>query len=247
MEKILIHSYKGGTGKTTVALNTASLLARDNRILLIENDFLMPSLFYILMNEPDIYFNDYFKGDATFKETIVRDVRPNLDVIFTNKDFDPNEKIVSSDQNWFLSQLKTMIQDLDSLKDQYKFVIFDSPPGWHLIVINLIMLANRAILLLRPNSFAIDGTKRMIEIIYKRAKPMNSWEIYLLFNQVPEIDMRADIERWTGELKQKGLKYAGSISCSCDTSYQMAHEAMILPEDHRFNIALQAALDKILM
>jgi MinD-like ATPase involved in chromosome partitioning or flagellar assembly len=247
MEKILIHSYKGGTGKTTVALNTASLLARDNRVLLIENDFLMPSLFYILMNEPDIYFNDYFKGDATFKETIVCDVRPNLDVIFTNKDFDPNEKIVSSDQNWFLSQLKTMIQDLDALKDQYKFVIFDSPPGWHLIVINLIMLANRAILLLRPNSFAIDGTKRMIEIIYKRAKPMNSWEIYLLFNQVPEIDMRTDIERWTGELKQKGLKYAGSISCSCDTAYQMAHEAMILPEDHRFNIALQAALDKILM
>ncbi|MFX0210635.1 MAG: ParA family protein [Candidatus Hodarchaeota archaeon] len=247
MEKILIHSYKGGTGKTTVALNTASLLARDNRVLLIENDFLMPSLFYILMNEPDIYFNDYFKGDATFKETIVCDVRPNLDVIFTNKDFDPNEKIVSSDQNWFLSQLKTMIQDLDALKDHYKFVIFDSPPGWHLIVINLIMLANRAILLLRPNSFAIDGTKRMIEIIYKRAKPMNSWEIYLLFNQVPEIDMRTDIERWTGELKQKGLKYAGSISCSCDTAYQMAHEAMILPEDHRFNIVLQAALDKILM
>jgi MinD-like ATPase involved in chromosome partitioning or flagellar assembly len=33
MEKILVHSYKGGTGKTTVALNAASLLARDSKIL----------------------------------------------------------------------------------------------------------------------------------------------------------------------------------------------------------------------
>ena len=86
----------------------------------------------------------------------------------------------------------------------------------------------------------------MIEFIYKRAKPIRNWEIYLLFNQVPEIDMCEDLESWANSFIANGLKYAGYISCSCNTAYQMAHEAVIFPEDHRFNIALQVALDKIL-
>lgn len=35
MEKILVHSYKGGTGKTTVALNIANILSHHNKILLL--------------------------------------------------------------------------------------------------------------------------------------------------------------------------------------------------------------------
>ncbi|MFX0182299.1 MAG: tyrosine-protein kinase family protein [Candidatus Hodarchaeota archaeon] len=243
MEKILVHSYKGGTGKTTVALNIASLLSQSSKILLIENDFIMPSFFNIFKLEPDVYFNDYLNGNANFDDVIQHEVKSNLDVILTNKTFDPNERVMGSDQEWFLNILGRMIEDFKALEDNYDYVIFDSPPGWNLIVVNLIMLSTKAILLLRPNSYAVNGTKRMIEILYKRVKPMGSWDIYLLFNQVPEVDMKSDLERWAREFQKDGINYAGYISCSCNTSYQMAHEATIFSSDHEFNQALQNSLN----
>ncbi|MFW9779685.1 MAG: ParA family protein [Candidatus Heimdallarchaeota archaeon] len=245
MEKILIHSYKGGTGKTTVAVNIAGLLARKNRILLVENDFMMPSFFDIFKREPDFYFNDYLMGNVTFKKTICPNIRFNLDVVFTNNHFDPNEKVMGSDQEWFMTVLERMMIDLKSLESTYDYVVFDTPPGWHLILVNLIMLSDKAVLLLRPNSYEVNGTKIMLRILYKRAKPGANWNIYLLFNQVPEVDMRADLERWAKEFRDDGIKYIGSISCSCEISYQIAHERSIFKPDHKFNVELQEALNQL--
>ena len=246
MEKILIHSYKGGTGKTTIALNTASLLANHNKVLLVENDFMMPFFFAIFKREPKFYFNDFFNGTAIFEDIIVPEIMSNLDVVFTNKKFDPNEKIMGSDQEWFFSALETLMEEFGKLEAKYDYIIFDTPPGWHLIVVNLIMLSTKAILILRPNSFAVEGTKRMIEIIYKRSRPMRNWDVCLMFNQVPEIDMKADLDRWAGEFQEDGIKYLGHISCSCNNSYQMAHETAIFSPDHTFNQELQNALNKLL-
>ncbi len=246
MEKILVHSYKGGTGKTTVAVNIASLLSLKNQVLLIENDFMMPSFYDIFNREPNAYFNDYLNGIVNFDEVIEHAVKPNLDVVFTNNKFDPNEKVMSSDQEWFLSILKQMIADLNTLEKKYSYVIFDTPPGWHLIVVNLIALSNKAILLLRPDSYEVNGTKIMLDILYKRAKPMSSWDVYVLFNQVPEVEMRVDLDNWAGELQKEGMKYVGYISCSCNIAYEMAHNTKIFPLEHEFNRALQSALEILL-
>jgi MinD-like ATPase involved in chromosome partitioning or flagellar assembly len=246
MEKILVHSYKGGTGKTTISINVAALLSSDNRVLLIENDFMMPSFYNIFKYEPKLYFNDYLNEQANFDEIIVPNLKSNLDVIFTNVNFNPNEKVMSSDQSWFFATLKKMMKDFEALEGTYEYIIFDTPPGWHMIVINLIMLSNKAILILRPNGYAVAGTKRMIEILYKRAKPLKNWEVYLLFNQIPErADFNPDIEKWSAEFHQAGIKFAGEVPCSCEISYQLAHETSIFPDDHEFTKALNLALKKI--
>lgn len=246
MTRILVHSYKGGTGKTTIALNTSSLLARNSKVLLVENDFMMPSFFAIFKQDPPLYFNDYFNGDAGLEEVIVHGVKPNLDAIFANKRFNPDEKIMGSDQGWFLAILSTLMKDFGKLDEEYDYIIFDTPPGWHLIVVNLIMLSNKAILILRPNFFAVEGTRRMVEILYKRARPMKNWEVYLMFNQVPEVEMTEDLDKWSGEFQGEGIKYAGSISCSCKNSYMMAHEAAIFPPEHEFNRSLQESLERLI-
>jgi MinD-like ATPase involved in chromosome partitioning or flagellar assembly len=47
MDSILVHSYKGGAGKTIVSVNLANQLKEvyNKKILLIEIDFKMPSFF----------------------------------------------------------------------------------------------------------------------------------------------------------------------------------------------------------
>ncbi|MHA1977734.1 MAG: tyrosine-protein kinase family protein [Candidatus Hodarchaeales archaeon] len=238
MEKIFVHSYKGGTGKTTVAVNLANILSQDHKVLLIENDFSMPSFYNIFSCDPDTYFNDYLSRNVDFEKVIIPNLKPNLDVVFANKNFNPMEKIMGSDQEWFLNLLGRMITDLKALENKYQYVVFDSPPGWHMNLVNLITLSNKAILILRPNSYEVNGSKRLLEILYKRAKPRLNLGVFLLFNQVPEVDMANDLKNWAGEFDKDGIKYAGHIPCSCTTSYQMAHGTTIFPSEHEFTQSL---------
>jgi MinD-like ATPase involved in chromosome partitioning or flagellar assembly len=242
MEKIFIHSYKGGTGKTTVAVNLANILSKEHRVLLVENDFSMPSFYNIFNHEPDTYFNYYLNESISFKDAIVPDLRPNLDVVFANKNFNPMEKIMGSDQEWFLNLLGRMLNDLKALENYYPYVIFDSPPGWHMNLVNLITLSNKAILILRPNSYEVNGSKRLLEILYKRATPQLNLDVFLLFNQVPEVDMVKDLESWAKDFDKDGIKYAGHISCSCTTAYEMAHGTTIFDSDHIFAQSLHKIL-----
>ena len=70
MKKILVHSFKGGTGKTTVAVNLASILSHNHKVLLIENDFRMLSFFNIFKHEPKYYFNDYLDWNVGFNDIV---------------------------------------------------------------------------------------------------------------------------------------------------------------------------------
>ncbi len=79
---------------------------------------------------------------------------------------------------------------------------------------------------------------RLLEILYKRVKPSLNLDVYLLFNQVPEVDMITDLETWATDFNEDGIKYASHISCSCTRAYQMVHGTTIFPSDHEFTQSL---------
>ena len=193
-------------------------------------------------SNPTYFEAVYTRLRTNFAEIIEHRVKPNLDVIFTNNTFDPNEKVIGSDQDWFLNTLKRMMGDLKELEKEYNYIIFDTPPGWQLILVNLIALSNKAIILLRPNFYEVNGTKKLLEILYRRAKPTGGLDIYLLFNQVPEVDMKAELKEWISSFQGTGIKYAGCISCSCKISYEIARGTTIFPSNHEFNQELQNVL-----
>jgi len=57
---IAFHSYKGGTGKTTLAANLAALLAKNgNRVFLLDLDFYAPSLQSYFEAQPKKWINDF--------------------------------------------------------------------------------------------------------------------------------------------------------------------------------------------
>ena len=99
MEIVLIHSYKGGSGKTTIAVNLANELAvvYNKSVLLIEMDFKMPSFFVIFKElHPEHYLNEFYHvNPVDLAETIVN-YTANLDIIFKKMQLIPSGRIPCS-------------------------------------------------------------------------------------------------------------------------------------------------------
>ncbi|HKM59938.1 MAG TPA: P-loop NTPase, partial [Candidatus Bathyarchaeia archaeon] len=70
---IAFHSYKGGTGKTSIALNVAYELSKKGKSgCLIELDFRAPSLpFVIGIAKPNNWMNDYLNGVCGIDKVLI--------------------------------------------------------------------------------------------------------------------------------------------------------------------------------
>ena len=78
---IAFHSYKGGTGKTTLAGNFAAVLAKSGfRVCLLDLDVYAPSLQSYFMIEPKKWINDYLYSDADVGE-VMQDLTPKVSEI----------------------------------------------------------------------------------------------------------------------------------------------------------------------
>jgi len=72
------HSYKGGTGKTTLAANFAALLAlKGHRVVLLDFDVYAPSLQSYFNTDPKKWINDFLFDNAQVEDVIV-DFTPTL-------------------------------------------------------------------------------------------------------------------------------------------------------------------------
>lgn len=69
---IAFHSYKGGTGKTTIACNLAALLAaKGYRVSLLDLDVYAPSIHSYFDHTPRRWINDMLSGDAAVQDVMV--------------------------------------------------------------------------------------------------------------------------------------------------------------------------------
>src|SRR5512146_874681 len=74
MSKIIaVHSYKGGTGKTSLSVNLAATFAKaGKKVAIIDLDFRAPSLFAILKAEDsECWFNDYLNNLCEIDKTLI--------------------------------------------------------------------------------------------------------------------------------------------------------------------------------
>lgn len=204
---VVFHSYKGGTGKTTLAANYAALLTRKGfRVFLLDLDVYAPSLQTYFEIEPDRWINDFLTGDTELKDVIV----DLTSVVAGNSDDDINNSssVSTSSTNgklWlgfsnpkkeevykleggkqekvqFLRRFIVMREQLFSdLKADY--VIIDTSPGIRYWSINALAIADILLLTLKAGDLDIVGTKKMVGEIYSSftkfgAKP------YLILNKV---------------------------------------------------------------
>jgi len=120
LNSVLVVSSGAGEGKTTTALNLATVFAHaGQRVLLADSDLRRPALHKMLRVSNNIGLTNYLLKQNTLAEVIQTTSVPLLDFMASGKLPNSSMGILGS------SPMKDMVAEL---KQRYDFIFFDSPP-----------------------------------------------------------------------------------------------------------------------
>lgn len=174
MAKIIaICNQKGGTGKTTSAINLASALAAINKkILLVDMDPQGNSTSGSGINKNDIKLSLY---DALVHKTPVIDII--LKTAFTNFSIVPcNIHLTGAEIELVgaLSRETRLKKALEPIKNEYDFIFIDSPPSLGLLTLNALVAADSILIPIQCEFYALEGVSQLIGTIGLIKEGLNS-------------------------------------------------------------------------
>ena len=142
---LAFHSYKGGTGKTTLISNLAALYAMNGmKVCLLDFDLYAPSLGMYFRKKPTVYLNALLRGEmdqpggAVDVSSLLNDVSSELGlkgklfIVFSspNKE-DIGEIEFQHDQKWQLKAIKRFQSFKNQLFNEHEIdcLLLDTSPG----------------------------------------------------------------------------------------------------------------------
>lgn len=200
---VAFHSYKGGTGKSTISSNlSASLAKKGLTAVLLDVDVYAPSLQDYFQWQPKKSINDYLFDNANIDE-VIHDLSPVLNKFPSNNGerADSNGKLYVA----FSSASKEEIYKLDGAvrqegskiqllrkflmlreeivsKYDADFIIIDTSPGIRYWSINSLAIADTIILSLKLDGIDLKGTRLLAKEIYESLTKLGT-KSYLLLNR----------------------------------------------------------------
>jgi chromosome partitioning protein len=198
---IAFHSYKGGTGKTTIACNLAAMLSlKGYNVSLLDLDVYAPSLHAYFDYSPNKWINDLLFENSDLNEIMV-DMTSTLTryaadrtkkigrllVGFSNPQKEEIYRLEGSIKtaNANIQLLRRFVQLREDLVSDYEsdYVILDTSPGIRYWSINSLAVADVLFLTLKFGDLDIEGTIKMANDIYGSFTKFGS-KSFLLLNLV---------------------------------------------------------------
>ncbi len=166
-EVLTIANQKGGVGKTTTAVNLATFLANAGRkVLVIDYDpqANATTSFGFRRNkiESDIYH--VLTGSKKLSKIILKTEIPNLDIAPSNIGLAGIEKEFYS-KNSIKGRELLLSKKIEEVKDQYDFIVIDSPPALGSLTVNALAAADSVIVPIQCEFFALEGLSQLLSTI----------------------------------------------------------------------------------
>ena len=174
MRVITLLNQKGGTGKTTTAINVAAALSRRGlKCLLVDIDpqgNLSQSAGFDDLYETDVTTYEVLQGEDINRAIKTKRVKDAYDVLPTDIRLSAAEiELVNADRRNYLLK-----DALGKLKKSYDFIIIDSPPALNILTLMALTAASEVIIPVQAQYLPLKGVAQLrdtVELVKSRFNP----------------------------------------------------------------------------
>ena len=231
---ITIHSNRGGTGKTVIALNLAAAYASmGTNACLLDLDLRAPSISTIFsLGQQKYWLNDFLNGRCKMEEILVDlssryNVKGKLLIGPANPSLDAIRDVIEKDKKWEMNALRRLLHaKAEWTQNGVETVILDASPGVQYSSVNAVVSSDVVLVVTTMDTLDLAGTRRIADELY-RAFERN---VFAIVNKaVPQFEFppgQDERDALVDKLaKMLNLPVMAIIPCYCDIL--RSHRVMI--------------------
>jgi septum site-determining protein MinD len=252
MKTIAIHSYKGGTGKTSIAVNLAVIAAiKGKNVCILDYDFRAPSLQVVFRENPKLWLNDFLEGNINLQDALIEltnkyNFKGKLLAGFANPSPQALRSMMTKDRVWEMRALHKTLSAKRSLHQEMgiDILIFDTSPGMIYSSINALASSDLIFIVMKGDEYDLEGTKELINGLYD----VLGKKTQIILNKIPlNYFSNEASEKLKASIQEKlGLPVIGLIPCDCNLLATGGKSIMAINQPHHpFVKALSNITDKI--
>jgi len=172
-EIIAVLNQKGGSGKTTTAVNLATALAKKGKkIALVDFDPQGNATTYLglMKREMKNTMRDVLHEKIDAKDAVRITEYDGLELIPSNIKLSGIEGYLNAQT----SPISVLKSKLKNIKEDYDYIFIDAPPTLNIIATNVLTAADSVIIPIQADPFALEGMVDLLEVIDIIAEDLNS-------------------------------------------------------------------------